>query len=184
MICWQFSPMRQLGACTGNRNSPKLTHGSVLRLAVRMKTDFSRGNSTSGRHRFAEILRLWKVILASNRRIAVWAAVVLAGSFFLMTSFRQGWLEVQSDFPNYYTAAVLTRHHMPLQRFYDWRWFQRQMNYTGTERQLGGYIPQTPLTMVPLLPLSGLAPQAAKQVWLAFNLILLGGSVALFSRMT
>jgi hypothetical protein len=124
------------------------------------------------------------VIFASNRRIAVWAAVVLAGSFFLMTSFRQGWLEVQSDFPNYYTAAVLTRHHMPLQRFYDWRWFQRQMNYTGTERQLGGYIPQTPLTMVPLLPLSGFAPQTAKQVWLAFNLILLGGSVALLARMT
>ena len=93
-------------------------------------------------------------------------------------------MQVETDFPNYYTAAVLARRHMPLQRFYDWRWFQRQMNYTGTERQLGGYIPQTPLTMVPFLPLSGLAPQAAKQVWLAFNLILLAGSVALLARMT
>jgi len=124
------------------------------------------------------------VTSASNRRIAVWAVVTLAGSFFLATSFRQGWTQVETDFPNYYTAAVLTRHHMPLKRFYDWQWFQRQMNYTGTERQLGGYIPQTPLTMLPYLPMSGLAPQAAKQVWLVFNLIFLGACVWLLSRMT
>jgi hypothetical protein len=124
------------------------------------------------------------MIFASKRRIAVCAAVILAGSFFLATSLRQGWTQVETDFPNYYTAAVLARHRMPLQRFYDWRWFQRQMNYNGTERQLGGYIPQTPLTMVPFLPMSGLAPQAAKQVWLSLNLIFLGGCVALLARMT
>src|ERR1700733_3628540 len=28
MICWQFSPMRQLGACSGNHSSPTLTHGA------------------------------------------------------------------------------------------------------------------------------------------------------------
>src|SRR3984957_19648225 len=28
MICWQYSPMRQPGACAGNPNSPKLTHGA------------------------------------------------------------------------------------------------------------------------------------------------------------
>ena len=58
------------------------------------------------------------------------------------------------------------------------------MNYTGTERQLGGYIPQTPLTMLPLLPLSGLAPQHAKQIWLVLNLIFLGISVVLIARLT
>src|ERR1700722_2904404 len=36
MICWQYSPMRQLGACVGNRNSPKLTHGATRRLTVRI----------------------------------------------------------------------------------------------------------------------------------------------------
>jgi hypothetical protein len=91
---------------------------------------------------------------------------------------------VETDFPNYYTASVLARRHMPLQRFYDWPWFQRQMNYTGTERQLGGYIPQTPLTMVPMLPLSSLPPQAAKQVWLTLNLVFLGISVVLLARLT
>jgi hypothetical protein len=121
--------------------------------------------------------------LVSLHRIAVWSAVVLIATLFLATSFRKGWTEVETDFPNYYTAAVLARHHEPLPRYYDWTWFQRQMNYTGTERQLGGYIPQTPLTMLPLIPLSGLAPQQAKQVWLVLNLIFLGISAVLIARL-
>src|SRR5271165_5527090 len=43
MICWQFSPMRQLGVCPGNRNNPKLTHGAGRRYAARVKTSYSRG---------------------------------------------------------------------------------------------------------------------------------------------
>src|SRR5271154_1779570 len=94
-----------------------------------------------------------------QHRALIWAVAALAGTLFLGTSFRKGWTKVETDFPNYYTAAVLARRHQPLDRFYEWPWFQRQMNYTGTERQLGGYIPQTPLAMLPFLPLSGLAPQ-------------------------
>src|SRR5580704_9689107 len=102
--------------------------------------------------------------LPRSGRVLVWVLVIIVGSFFLATAFRTGWTRVETDFPYYYTAAVLARHRMPLDRFYDWPWFQRQMNYAGTERQLGGYIPQTPLTMIPLLPVSALAPQPAKRV--------------------
>jgi hypothetical protein len=109
---------------------------------------------------------------------------VFIGTLFLGTSFRIGWTQVETDFPNYYTAAVLARHHLPLPRYYDWTWFQRQMNYAGTERQLGGYIPQTPLTMVPLVPLSGFAPQHAKQIWMALNLMFLVVSIVLIGRLT
>src|ERR1700679_436000 len=111
--------------------------------------------------------------MVSPHRIFVSSVVVFIATLFRVTSFRPGWMHVETDFPNYYTAAVLARRHEPLPRYYDWTWFQRQMNYTGTERQLGGYIPQTPLTMLPLIPLSGLAPQHAKQVWLVLNLIFL-----------
>ncbi|MGA3185680.1 MAG: glycosyltransferase 87 family protein [Bryobacteraceae bacterium] len=110
-------------------------------------------------------------------------AVALA-TLFSASSFRKGWTQVQSDFPNYYTAAVLARQHLPLERFYDWPWFQRQMNYAGTERQLGSYIPQTPLTMIPLLPLSGLPPQTAKRIWLTLNLVFLILSAVLLARLT
>ena len=87
--------------------------------------------------------------MAPAYKLALWAAVLTGGCFFFVTSFRKGWTRVETDFPNYYTAAVLARQHQPLERYYDWPWFQRHMNYTGTERQLGGYIPQTPLTMLP-----------------------------------
>ena len=51
-----------------------------------------------------------------------------------------------TDFPNYYTAARLVRSGGHLRDFYDWTWFQRQMNVAGFERQLGAYTPQPPLT--------------------------------------
>jgi hypothetical protein len=91
---------------------------------------------------------------------------------------------VETDFPNYYTAAVLTLRGQPLRNFYDLTWFQRQMNYTGTERQLGAYPPNTPLTMLPLLPLAKLDPQGAKHVWLVFGLLAFASSVWMLSRLT
>jgi hypothetical protein len=102
----------------------------------------------------------------------------------LVPALRRGWTHVETDFPNYYTAARLTIRRAPLRNFYDWTWFQRQMNYTGTERQLGGYTPQPPLAMVPMLPLAGLPPQSAKQVWLSLNIVFLLAAIAIISRFT
>jgi hypothetical protein len=104
--------------------------------------------------------------------IVVWAAVV------------PGWVHQTTDFPNYYTAAVLTRQRMPLRLFYDWTWFQRQMNFAGVEGQLGGYIPQTPLTMIPLVPLSWMPQQIAKRWWLLLNLLFLALTIQVLSRIT
>lgn len=99
----------------------------------------------------------------------------------LFTGFRNGWTRTTSDFPNYYTAAVAARNRLPLRAYYDWTWFQREMNYTGTERQLGAYTPQTPLALVPFVPFSGLPPQRAKRIWLVLNAILLVWTVVLLS---
>jgi Glycosyltransferase family 87/WD40-like Beta Propeller Repeat len=109
----------------------------------------------------------------------------LAGiAFVLFPAVRQGWTHVETDFPNYYTAAVLARKHAPLRKFYDWTWFQRQMNYAGWEHQLGGYIPHSPLTMLPILPLSGLAPMTAKRAWLAANLVFLFIAIGLLAQIS
>jgi Glycosyltransferase family 87/WD40-like Beta Propeller Repeat len=111
-------------------------------------------------------------------------AAVLTILFFLGTSFRIGWNNPTTDFPNYYTAARLVRQGEPLRPFYDWTWFARQMNYAGNGAQLGAYIPQTPLTMLPIVPFAGLAPQRAKRVWLACNLALLAATIGLLSQVT
>jgi hypothetical protein len=104
--------------------------------------------------------------------------------FLLAVPFRAGWTRAETDFPNYYTAARLVRQHQPLRNFYDWTWFARQMNYAGNGTQLGAYTPQTPLTMLPMLPLTGFAPQTAKRIWLVSNLVFLGLTVWLLSRVT
>ena len=117
-------------------------------------------------------------------RWLLWPAAALSVWLSLMPSLRRGWTHVETDFPNYYTAAVLALHGQPLRYYYDWTWFQRQMNYTGTERQLGAFIPQPPLVILPLIPLAGLPPQSAKQVWLALNLIFLAASLWILSKLS
>jgi hypothetical protein len=104
--------------------------------------------------------------------------------FFVGTAFLAGLTKPETDFPNYYTAAVLARQGQPLREFYDWTWFARQMNYVGNEGRLGTYTAQTPLTMLPMVGLAGFPPQRAKQIWLACNLIFLGAAVWLMSRIT
>jgi hypothetical protein len=89
-----------------------------------------------------------------------------------------------TDFPSYYTAAVLTLKHQPLRQFYDWVWFQRQIHYAGIDHQLRGYIPHTPLTMLPFVPLTSVPPQRAKQIWVALELLMLAASVFLLAKVT
>src|SRR6202166_5003152 len=105
-------------------------------------------------------------------------------ALFLATSFRKGWTRDETDFPNYYTAAVLVNHGAPLRDYYDWTWFQRQMNYAGIEHQLGAYLPQTPLTMLPIVPFAGFPVHAAKQIWLVLSLIFLAATLWMLSRAT
>jgi hypothetical protein len=114
--------------------------------------------------------------------LAILAAPLAA--YLMLAPLRQGLREMGTDFPNYYTAAVLTRQHQPLRQFYEWTWFQRQIHYAGIDHQLGSYLPHTPLTMFPLLPLVGLAPQRAKQIWVLSQIILLIASILLLARLT
>ncbi len=118
-----------------------------------------------------------------SRYVVAGIALTVAAVFFA-TTFRDGWNRAETDFPNYYTAAVLVRKGAPLHNYYDWTWFQRQMNYAGIENQLGGYIPQTPLTMLPIVPLAGFAPQTAKRAWLLLNLGFLAATLLMLSRAT
>ena len=104
--------------------------------------------------------------------------------FFLATAFRAGWQRLETDFPNYYTAAVLVQKHQPLRNYYDWTWFARQMIYAGMERQTGSYTPQTPLTMLPMVGLTWLPVQDAKRVWLIQNLAFLAAILWMLSRVT
>jgi glycosyl transferase family 87/WD40 repeat protein len=112
------------------------------------------------------------------------ALALLVLAVFLATAFRKGWTRNETDFPNYYTAAVLVRQGAPLRDYYDWTWFQRQMNYAGIEHQLGAYLPQTPLTMLPIVPLAKYPVQTAKRIWLVLNAAFLMATLVMLSRVT
>jgi hypothetical protein len=103
---------------------------------------------------------------------------------FLATGFRRGFEQDVTDFPNYYTGAVLVRKHAPLRKFYDWSWFAREMDRAGLGTRIGSYTPQTPLTMLPMVGFTDLSLQRAKQAWLVFNLFFLAITLWMLSRVT
>jgi hypothetical protein len=109
---------------------------------------------------------------------------LIAFLIFMVGAFCPGWMRAETDFPNYYTAAVMVRQHQPLHSYYDWTWFARQMNYAGNGMQIGAYSPQTPLTMLPIVSMAGFPPQTAKRIWLACNLAFLGATIWMLSLIT
>ena len=112
-------------------------------------------------------------------------AAELATIPLLAAAIHGGWTRLSTDFPNYYTAAVLVRTGQhDLREYYDWTWFERQMNYAGIETQLGAYTPQTPLTMLPMVGLSVVAPLPAKRIWLILNVGFLATTTWMLSRVT
>ena len=102
----------------------------------------------------------------------------------LCWSLRQAWTRTESDFPSYYTAAHLVLDRQPLREFYDMARFQQHLDPLVVPARLGGYIPQTPLTMLPFLPLARFAMERAKQLWLIADIAFLSGTVLLLTRLT
>ena len=69
----------------------------------------------------------------TRRQLGLAALGALLAAHLIVMPFRQGWTRMGTDFPNYYTAAVVTLKHEPFRQFYDWVWFQRQIHYAGIE---------------------------------------------------
>lgn len=89
---------------------------------------------------------------------------------FVTKAFIPAWRHLNSDFPNSYLAARLFREGYPIEKDYEWAWFQRQKDHRGIDQQLVGFIPQTPPSALVLLPWCALPPLQAKQRWLLVNL--------------
>jgi len=108
---------------------------------------------------------------------------VLAGTF-VGHSFIPAWRTLKSEFPNYYLAAELYHRDIPLDRVYEWTWFQRQNDHLGVRDGLVSFAPNPPTLVLPLLPLTRLQPLAAKRIWLSFSVVLLALSLCFLRRVT
>jgi hypothetical protein len=102
--------------------------------------------------------------------IAEWILVAILLAIFAGSGFRPAWRTLNTDFPNYYLAASLYHRGIPLDRVYEWIWFQRQKDYASIQQPLVGFVPSPPICVLPVLPLSSLSPLAAKRAWLILNL--------------
>jgi hypothetical protein len=81
-------------------------------------------------------------------------------------------------------AASIHRQGIPLDRAYEWRWFQRQKDQLQVEQSLVGFAPHPPMCALPMLPLTGLSALDAKRVWLLLNLGFLAVVMLLLRKVT
>jgi hypothetical protein len=121
---------------------------------------------------------------SQSMAVAEWTLLAILLAVFAGRGFLPAWRTLNTDFPNYYLAASLHRRGVPLDRAYEWLWFQRQKDYLGIPQALVGFVPNPPMCALPILPLSALSPLAAKRVWLLLNLGFLVLAWELLRRVT
>jgi hypothetical protein len=92
---------------------------------------------------------------------------------FVIKGFIPAWKHLNTDFPNYYLGARLYRQGYPIERVYEWTWFQRQKDHLGVDQRLVGFIPLTLPSILPVMPWCSLPPLQAKHFWLLMNLLFL-----------
>ncbi len=122
-----------------------------------------------------------------SHAVKVWAERVLLAVLLALFAGRgliPAWSHLDSDFANYYLAARLYREHYPVERVYEWMWFQRQKDHLGLERPLVGFAPSTLPSILLILPLSWLPPLQANRCWLVISLGSLFLAAAVLKRIT
>lgn len=88
---------------------------------------------------------------------------------------------VDTDFPNYLTAAKIVANGEDTARLYDDSWFQARMRAYGMS-SYGKFGPFPPPTALLLLPLARLAPLDALRVMTFVSVLCLGASILLLAR--
>ncbi|HLZ40994.1 MAG TPA: glycosyltransferase 87 family protein [Candidatus Sulfotelmatobacter sp.] len=119
--------------------------------------------------------------------LRTWVETLLLACLFLLFITRAlipAWSHLDSDFANYYLAARLYRQGYPVERVYDWTWFQRQKDHAAIERPLVGFAPSTLSSALLVLPLTSLPPLQANRCWLGMSLAFLLLAAALLKRIT
>lgn len=118
----------------------------------------------------------WKQLLASVLLVGLGSLVLVRGIVPALT-------RIDTDFPNYYTAARIVVAGGPVQRMYDDAWFQEQTSKEIPGRKtFGRFAPFPPPTALLLVPLAGLDPPSALRVLTAVSLVCLLCCAWLLSR--
>jgi hypothetical protein len=118
------------------------------------------------------------------RAIVEWVLLASLLATLVGHSLLPAWRNLNSEFPNYYLAAALYRERIPLDRIYEWTWFQRQNDHLGVRDGLVSFAPNPPTLILSLVPFTTLNPLAAKRVWLVLSLCFLLASLWMLGHVT
>jgi Glycosyltransferase family 87 len=89
---------------------------------------------------------------------------------------------IQSDFPNYFTAAKIVADGGDVTRLYDDAWFQTQMRFYGVGKGVGKFSPFPPPTALLLVPAARFEPLNALRLVTVLSVLGLIASVVLLAR--
>jgi len=116
------------------------------------------------------------VTISQDHRIIGWAergALFLLVLYLGLHTMPRAWSSLVTDFPNYYMSARMAHEGYDTSRMYEWAWLQREKDHRAVDVRVIGLLPITPFSTLVMWPLTGLAPLAAKHVWILVNLALL-----------
>ncbi len=112
----------------------------------------------------------------------LYGLVTLLGVFLVYRGVLPALTRIDSDFPNYYTAAKIVVDGKDAARLYDNQWFQNQIRSYGMDLN-GKFSPFPPATALVLLPLTVFDPLNALRITVVINLILLVLSIKVLSML-
>lgn len=112
----------------------------------------------------------------------LWIAIVLLILYQGRAGIIPGW-QMQSDFPNYFTASRLIVERQDLSKLYDNNWFQQQMISHGMNTA-GKFTPFPPPSALIFIPLTPFNPLTAKRIWLILNVLLVIPLLRMMNRVT
>ena len=115
---------------------------------------------------------------------AEWTLLALLLLQFVFHTAPKAWQTLNSDFPNYYLTARLTREHYDTSRIYEWIWLQRQKDHRAIDQSTVGMPPITAFSTLVLYPLATMPALKAKHYWLAINFCLLLATLWLLHSLT
>jgi hypothetical protein len=115
-------------------------------------------------------------------RVAAVLLFLALAAYFAVHAIAPALTRVDTDFPNYLTAARIVADRGEVDRLYDNAWFQEQMRRYHIGKPEGKFAPFPPPTALLLVPLARLTPLNALRVMTGLSMLALAASIVLLSR--
>jgi hypothetical protein len=124
------------------------------------------------------------IYVAKWIRIGEWLLFALLAAYLAGHILPNAARKLNTDFPDYYLTAQLTREGNNISQAYEWVWLQRQKDHRNIDQRIVGLGAITPFSTLVIWPLTSTPPLTAKRFWLSLNLGFILGITLLLRSLT